>query len=211
MTVGKNLSGSNEHVLTYDCRNKKCPRKPKSFYGGVLFDSIANQMRKIEFDEKLYDKYKERLDSLTGEKIIEIKEEIRSLNGAMSHMQPEIKQMSRSLSRLEENTPAYNTTLSQIDELAAEEQELSNKIKTLEAKIQKPESLRRTKDDFLNELKSAPDKIEAGSAAEKDRICRIFFLNVRVDNDLNVKLIWRKPFDSLIKSTELSSGARERT
>jgi hypothetical protein len=63
----------------------------------------------------------------------------------------------------------------------------------------------------LNLVKSAPDKMRAGSAVEKDRVARILFLNLTVDNEKRVFPIWKEPFASLVKAIEMSSGARKRT
>lgn len=53
--------------------------------------------------------------------------------------------------------------------------------------------------------------MRAGSAAEKDALCRILFLNLRVDNEKVVNYIWNEPFASLVKSMEFLSGGDERT
>ena len=81
----------------------------------------------------------------------------------------------------------------------------------LKAKIANPSKIKLTRKQFLNLLKTAPDKMRSGSAVEKDRIARILFLNLRVDNKKALSFIWREPFDSLVKAIEMSSGADERT
>jgi hypothetical protein len=47
------------------------------------------------------------------------------------------------------------------------------------------------------------------SAVEKDVLCRILFLNLRVNNEKVVDFIWKEPFASLVKSVELSYGRDE--
>ena len=68
------------------------------------------------------------------------------------------------------------------------------------AKIAK--KLKVSKEEFLNTFKSAPHKIRAGSAIEKDRVCRILFLNLRVDNEKVTSYLWREPFRSLVTFIE---------
>lgn len=53
--------------------------------------------------------------------------------------------------------------------------------------------------------------MKAGSAVEKDVLCRILFVNLRVDNEKVASYLWREPFASLVKATELQSGRGERT
>ncbi|MDB5176581.1 MAG: hypothetical protein JWN75_249 [Candidatus Saccharibacteria bacterium] len=48
--------------------------------------------------------------------------------------------------------------------------------------------------------------MKAGSAVEKDALCRILFLNVRVDDEKVVDYLWKEPFSELIKLNELYSG-----
>ncbi len=61
----------------------------------------------------------------------------------------------------------------------------------------------------MNLVKLAPDKMRAGSAVEKDRVARILFLNLRINDKNGLSVIWKEPFDSLVKAIEMSFGARE--
>ncbi len=51
--------------------------------------------------------------------------------------------------------------------------------------------------------------MRAGSAIEKDRVARILFLNLSIDNEKRLSPIWKEPFASLVKAIEMSSGAAE--
>ena len=88
---------------------------------------------------------------------------------------------------------------------------LETKIKDFNDKIIDPSQIKVSKEEFLNTFKSAPDKIRAGSAIEKDRVCRILFLNLRVDNEKVTSYLWREPFRSLVTFIENSAGAAERS
>jgi len=66
--------------------------------------------------------------------------------------------------------------------------------------------MRLTKDKFLNLIKTAPDKMRAGSAVEKDALCRILFLTLHVDNEKVVSYLWREPFATMVKMGELQVG-----
>jgi len=93
-----------------------------------------------------------------------------------------------------------------IGELSAQQVERELKIETLEQKVANPRQIKLTKIEFLNVVKTAADKMKAGSAIEKDALCRILFLNVRVNNEKVVSYLWREPFATLVKSVENSLG-----
>jgi hypothetical protein len=48
--------------------------------------------------------------------------------------------------------------------------------------------------------------MKAGSAAQKDVLCRILFLNVHADNEKVVDYLWREPFASIVKAIEILPG-----
>ena len=88
---------------------------------------------------------------------------------------------------------------------------VTNRIAKLEAKIVDPRQIKLSKTEFLNVIKTAAAKMRAGSAVEKDVLCRILFLNLRVDNEKVASYLWKEPFASLVKATELSYGRGDRT
>jgi hypothetical protein len=53
--------------------------------------------------------------------------------------------------------------------------------------------------------------MRAGSAVEKDRVARILFLNLTLDNEKRLSVIWKEPFASLVKAIEMSPGAPDAT
>lgn len=76
----------------------------------------------------------------------------------------------------------------------------------LDEKIANSSKIKLNKVEFLNLVKSASDEMKAGSAVEKDVLCRILFLNLRVDNEKVAFYLWREPFVTLVKATEIQSG-----
>lgn len=112
---------------------------------------------------------------------------------------------------LSKDSPAYKPNEKRLNELAIQQADLEQQIEKLEAKIANPQRIKLSKHEFLNVIKTAADKMKAGSAVEKDVLCRILFLNLRVDNEKVASYLWREPFTSLVKATELQSGRGERT
>ena len=113
--------------------------------------------------------------------------------------------------RLELTVEAYEQYSEQIDELVRKQADLENDINMLNDKIVDPSQIKVSKEEFLNTLQAAFDKIRAAMALEKDRVCRILFLNLPVDNEGVATYHWREPFKSLVKVIANTSGADERT
>lgn len=211
MMVGKNKSRDGTHKLTYRCDNPNCTREVKSFRAKHIFNFIADMLSKIELTDEAYERYSKQIDTMTGTKIVALKEEIQSLNGALNHIKKELKDRSLAVPTLAQGSVIRRTNEERIDELAREQANIETGIKKLSDKIIDPNQIKVSKEEFLNTFKSAPDKIRAGSAIEKDRVCRILFLNLRVDNEKVTSYLWREPFRSLVTFIENSAGADERT
>ena len=212
MSVGKNKpGGSSHHVLTYRCENLNCNRYPKSVRAKYVFEAVYELLGKIELSNEAYERYSKTIDSHTDTKIIAIKKDISSKRGAYAHKKKELDELSLGLSRISRISPAYEINENQIDKLASEVQELDQDVEKLQAKIANPSKIKLTKEQFLNLVKLAPDKMRAGSAVEKDRVARILFLNLTIDNEKRLSVIWKEPFASLVRAIEMSSGADERT
>ncbi len=212
MQAGKNKpGGSKYHVLSYRCDNKNCTRTVKSVRAKFVFEAIYELLEKFELSDEAYERYSKRIDSFTDDKIIRIKQDIASKRGAYAHKKKELDDLSLGLSKISRSSPAYAINEDKIEQLAVETQELDDDVSKLKEKIANPSKIKLTKEQFLNLVKSAPDKMRAGSAVEKDRVARILFLNLRINDKNGLSVIWKEPFDSLVKAIEMSSGARERT
>ncbi len=212
MMTGKNKpGGSKHHVLSYRCDNKACERTVRSIRAFNVFNGIYSLLDNLELTDEAYGRYSKRIDSFTDTKIISIKQDIRSKRGAKAHKNKELEELSLSLGTINKKSPAYAINEARIAQLALECSELEVSIGILEDKISNPSKIKLTKEQFLNLIKSAPDKMRAGSAVEKDRLARILFLNLRIDNEKALSVIWREPFASLVKAIELPYGTRERT
>jgi hypothetical protein len=96
--------------------------------------------------------------------------------------------------------------MDKLQTLAIQQADLTVEIDNLEAKIANPGRMKLNKDEFLNLIKTVADKMRAGSAVEKDVLCRILFLNLRVDNEKVVDYLWNEPFASMIKLGEIQYG-----
>lgn len=206
MRVGKNKSGGGHYVLTYRCDNKICTRKPKSMRAKYIFNSLYSMLDNLKLSDEAYDRYSRSIDSFTDEKLIKIKEDIQSRRGALTHVTKELEDRALEVTLIDKGSPIYKANDKRINELARQQSDLEQTITKLEQKIKNPNQIKLSKTEFLNVIKTASNKMRGGSAVEKDVLCRILFLNLRVDNEKVINYLWNEPFASLVKAMELSPG-----
>ncbi|HUD20882.1 MAG TPA: recombinase family protein [Candidatus Saccharimonadales bacterium] len=208
MVVGKSKSRGGQHFLYYRCDNKQCLRKPTSMRAAKIFDSLYVKFRDLELTDEAYDRYIKQIDNLTDEKIINIKQKIHSSRGALSQIEADIKTRSLNLG-LESNkeSKVYVTNQKHVEESSIKAADLRHEIQGLEKLVANPQRIKLSREEFLNLVKTASDKVKAGSAVEKDALARILLLNLYVDSEKVVKYTWREPFASLIKSIEFSPSS----
>ncbi|HEV2412264.1 MAG TPA: recombinase family protein [Candidatus Saccharimonadales bacterium] len=211
MATGKSKSHTGQHNLYYRCDSPHCTRSPKSLRARNVFGSINDLLDHIELTNEAYARYSAFIDGKTDQKIIEIKQKIESLRGARKHIASDVEKRSLEIVEYDKKSPIYIANEKQINKNAHELQLLDTDITKLEEKIVSPSRIKLKKSEFLNLIKTASDKMKAGSAVEKDALCRILFLNLRVDNEKIVEYLWNEPFASLVKVTELATGGDERT
>jgi ACT domain-containing protein len=204
--VGRNTSGSGKQVLSYRCDNKLCTRSPRSLRARNVFNSIYTMLDSFKVSDAAYERYSTDIDDHTNDKIMEIKQQINSKRGMLAHISKEITDRALNIGLISEDLPAYKPNADRLQVLAIQQADLSVEISDLEAKIANPSRIKLNKEEFLNLLKTASDKMKAGSAVEKDILCRILFLNLRIDNEKVVDYLWNEPFASMIKLGEIQVG-----
>jgi DNA invertase Pin-like site-specific DNA recombinase len=211
MLVGKNKTGAGTYVLSYRCDNPTCTRKPRSLRAKHIFNSLYHKLSNFELSDEAYKRYSARLDDLTDEKLIAIKQEVQSRRGALAHTIKELNDRTLNNGLIDPASATYKANEQRITELTNKQIEHEAEIKKLDQKTENPRQIKLSKTEFLNLLKTASAKMEAGSAIGKDALARILFLNLRVDNEKVVDFIWREPFASFVQAVELSSGRQSDT
>ena len=206
MKVGKNKTGSGKYVLSYRCDNDQCTRSPRSLRAKHIFNSIYDTLDKFELTDEAYSRYGRALDGMTVEKLMAIKQDIHSKRAVMAQLVSKINELALGLGRLEPQSVAYKPNEAELERLAAQRDDLQEIIDKQQAMVAQPARIKLDKDEFLNLVKTVADKMRAGSAAEKDALCRILFLNLRVDNEKVAAYLWREPFSTLVKANEIQDG-----
>ncbi len=204
-------SKGDAHVLSYTCKNQGCTRKVKSVRAHFIFDGLYRILEDFNLNDEAYERYSKRFKTHTSKAIVSIKEDITSISGAIKYKNGEIKRLSSGLANIPATSPAFEINSSQIAELDGEIKKLTKKRKDLSDKIADPNKIQLTKDEMLNLLKTAADKMRAGNPVEKDQLVRILMLNLVIDDKRAVSYLWKPPFDELVKAVKFTSGARKRT
>lgn len=213
IVVGKNKSSSGKYYLTYRCDNKLCNRSTKSVRAKYIFENLYDVLVKLKFTEKEYERYSKHIDQYTGEKIVELRQQKRSLNGKLSHQQKLVDEKSRLWAGLPVDTPqsVKDTIIRDLEDVENDVIDTNEQLVAIENKLVDPSKVRIAKEEFLNLTNSLSDKMMAGSSVEKDILCRALFLNVRLNNENDPSFIWREPFATLLDSKKVRFGTRERT
>ncbi len=198
MQPGRHMPGDKSgRVLHFECRNKNCHRKPKAVMAQVVFDQIYALFDSIKFDEATYEEYSKQLDGITTEKIIEIKQQIKSKRAVINNVSRDIN---RKIELLEKatNKLVVEKINKEIEELATNRDELEEQCEDLAAKIKNPNRIKLSKDAFLNLANSLGDKMRNADAVQKDLIARKIFVNLVLDDKKRLTYRGKEPFDVLL-------------
>ena len=87
--------------------------------------------------------------------------------------------------------------------------DLQARINNIDDKIIDPTKMQMSLDEFLNLANSAVDKMKAGTAVEKDELCRILFLNLVFDHEKGASFPWKEPFSMLVNRHSVKRGGEK--
>ena len=213
MRVGKSKSKNGKYFLYFRCDNHECP--VKSVRANVLLNALYAELGKMKFTEKEYKKFDKEVKVLTEEEIIKLRGDKRSLEGAIKVKKVAKDDLADDYTALarDEHAPddAKQRINRKIEVLADELIDLRAELDEIRQKITQYEQTELTKDEFLNLINCAEDKMRAGTPVQKDDLCRKMLLNIELDNEKEPFFLWKEPFNTLLKAKISSTGARDRT
>lgn len=213
MRVGKNKSSDGTYGLTYRCDTKGCTRDIKSVRAKYFLNDLYDKLDMMKLTDKEYDEYSKEIDSHTDNNLIKIRTEKRSLEGKRRHLKANVDKLSRQYAALPENTPetVRARLIQDIEELQSSVVDIESDIEKLKKKITNPAQIKLSKEEFLNLVNMAGDKMRAGTPVEKDILARKLLLNIRLDNKRAPSYLWKEPFATLLEIKQINSGAVKRT
>src|SRR3989344_8086867 len=173
-----------KRYLYYRCDNPDCKRKKRSIRAKVVFDFIYEFLRDyFKLTETDYKLYYDRLDKLLGERRINLKTKIHSLQGRQKALEADVKARSLKVVDMRLKDKILEVNEQKIIEEQEEREELGKEIGELQAKLTDPEKDRLTLEQFLNLVKNADSIVKSADATKKDTIIRLVFLNLNVDEE----------------------------
>ena len=202
-------NGKRSNYLYFECRNKDCSRSPKSVRAIEIFTPLYEEIRKLQFSEEDIAKYNEEIGDYNEEKIVAMRKELAGIKAAITHQNSELEELAGAIARLGEK--AQRALEKKIGKLSDEIARLEEQQKELEQAIKIAQRSKVPQEHILNLLKTLPDKMENGSAIEKDAIARLLLLNLTVDAQKRPHFLWKEPFASLLESRKGDSGGPNTT
>lgn len=212
MSVGASKNPKGEKYLYYRCYNKDCNREKRGVRANIILNALYKEVDKLEFTDKEYRLFNERVKEFSDEKIDQLTQEKHSLAAKRSKCQSEFEALSigktmQLAKGAEINGRAEKALNKKMEALENEIIELDSKLEEIGEKLSNPVKLNETKEEFLNIVKMLGFKIRNGNPAEKDNLARIMLLNIQIDNKNEPIFTWKEPFDSLIKAKTVQLGA----
>jgi DNA invertase Pin-like site-specific DNA recombinase len=214
------LSGSKsekKRILSYRCDTAYCPRHknelklPKSIRAIVVFGFMSDMLKNLDVTEAEYAKLKSRLASTNSAKIQKAAIKLHSKQAALKSLEKDIRERSLKMLNLDQTTTVYKNNEAHINELEMQRQDLIDEISSLQQQKNNPNEDILSFNEFLNVAKNAHLLLEAADIGIKDRIARLIYLNVTVDDQNVVDYQIREPFRTYFQMHKILYGRGERT
>jgi hypothetical protein len=201
-----------KRYLYYRCDNKQCTRQKRSIRAKVIFERLYKELADgLNFTEREYKQYLDRMQQLSGTRRIEIETKIRSLHGSIKANNRDIQERGLRIVNYDKGSPVWEVNNNKINELTDLNLSLENEIEKLKLKLRDPAQELLSVEQFLNLSKNASAKLKAADEVGKDKICRWIFLNFVVDDEKVASYSLKEPFATLLKQRQIHTGGRERT
>lgn len=200
--------GRYKRYLYYRCDNKLCPQK--AVRGKVIFDFIYHFLDEgLNLTKNEYKEYCNDLKNISESKSFEIKTQIHNKSGRLKHIESNIRERSLKIVDIDQNS-----TIRKIneDEIANQEEiaeTLKDEILELKEQLTPYDKNIMSIENFLNLSKNASAKVKAGDAIQKDAICRLIFLNLKIGDQKVVSYSLKEPFATLLKNRNIITGRGE--
>ena len=218
MTAGASKSRSGNRYLYYRCTTQGCIRTKKAIRAKVLFDYIYDFLdTKFNFTDEDYAVYVNKYDNSTERKQRETRTKINSLEGQQRSIKRDMKTRSSGLIKLASETDKETMSIimeentAELSRLKEQHKENAKDLERLKSQVDNPEQLRLSYEEFLNLSKNAASKVKSGDVVEKDVVCQLIFLNLKVDEQKVASNTLQPSVEALLATKNNSTGRGERT
>lgn len=205
-------TGEKHRILSYRCDTPYCTRKDKQFKlhqsvrAKVIFEFMYEMLKDLQVTREDYDKLYARLKNANTSKLQDVAVTIHSQQGALKSIERDIKERSLKIINLSQSSPIYKTNEEYINDLSVQRQGIVDEIFELQAQVTDSTEDVMSFEEFLNVVQNADKHLRAADVAAKDRIARLIYLNVVVDDQNVVDYQIREPFKTYFQMHKVSSG-----
>ncbi len=218
MTAGASTSRSGKKYLYYRCTTRDCTRTKRSIRAKVILDYITDFLQDgLNFTEKDYERYSARFGDTTERHLIELRTKIHNHEARQRVIGTEMKDLSSGLAKLAGQTARESMSIiaeengNRLVELRQEQKKNKTELDKLKAQLTEPEQLKLNYEDFLNLSKNAASKVKAGNVVEKDVVCQLVFLNLKIDNEKVASHTLQPAVEALLATRKVRNGRGDRT
>lgn len=210
--ASKGQHGDRKRYLYYRCINSACTRTKKSIRAIKIFEAIYMILGDgVELDAKDYAAYQQKLVSQSDRDSVAWQTELRSKEGSLKAVKSRIKRIGEKLIDYSQDSPVWKINHDRLLQLETERKTIEARLAELRENKVDPKKDLLTIEQFLNLAKKASIKVKAANETGKDRICRIIFLNLYVDELKVTDYQLTKAFSKLKKLHSVRPGQRDYT
>lgn len=206
MYIAPSTSSSRTKFLTANCQNKYCLRRKSEYKGkrtcrmNVVFNFIYDLLGQgIDVTDEDYKRYLEASKGLTARRLLTVKERLNIARGQLKKVKGDIKERSLQIIKFDPESTVYKENEQEVIRKEEEGNKLEEEIKRLEFLINKNPQEVLSLEQFSNLLNNAERVVKAGTAYQKDIICRYIFSNIWIGDNKVTRYSLKPPFDILLK------------
>jgi site-specific DNA recombinase len=199
-------------ILSYRCDSTNCPRKKKelklakSIRAKVVFNFMYEMLASFTVTKEDYDRLSKKLATMNSKKLQELTIKVHSKQSAIKSINKDIDERSIKILKLDTTSPIYKSNEEYINKAELQRRELDEELQKLKESLTSPETDLISFDEFLNVSKNAHLHLRAADVAAKDRIARLIYLNVTVDDQKVVSYQIREPFKTYFQMLKIYDG-----
>lgn len=198
--------------LSYRCDNSLCIRNQekkmkKSIRAIVVLNFIYKLLEDgLRLTEDDYKQYYEDMATISEQKRELLLHELHSKQAIAKNIEREVKERSLKLISYDKETPVWKANMEHIEKLEGQKEEFETEIAEIKKHVATPDQDRLSIQDFLNLAKKAATIVKSGDAIVKDKICRLIFLNLTVDEEKVLSYQAKQPFDRILERGTFASS-----
>lgn len=211
MYVSPSTSSGGTRYIYAACQNKSCKRKHKSIRLKDIITPLCKVLHGIKVTDEDYNHYLQAVDNHLTTITEDLKKERNSYVVTKKMIEQQNKELLdkyAAVSMDKEAPKSVKTNLKkEIAECEKKLEEVTDAIKAIDEELKDPSNVKLTSEAFLNLMKTIEKQMKTGDVYKQDRLARILFSNITIDDKNKLTYLCKPEFDGLLKSSKKNSGA----